>query len=166
MVFVDDLAGLAFLALASAVPQGGVDHSRIAASKVEQPAAATCHRQLTTTDTKDVRISGMLVQRRTYGPPNYGENPKTDLRLSYWVLRLDYPVTVLTGVDIGMPSQTVTAREMQIRLGSGLKDLTSFRGKHVIVQGQAATQVFATDMTPVVFDGSSMVVGGPIPCEG
>jgi hypothetical protein len=163
MPVVNIFAGLAILAFAPAVGDAG-GHSRVAAAN--HAADAVCHRQETTENTKDIRISGKLVRRMTYGPPNYGETPKTDSRYPYWVVKLDYPISVITGADIGMPSQIVTAREMQIRLGSGLRDLASFRGKHVIVQGQLATQVFAADMTPVVFDGSSMVAGGPIPCEG
>jgi hypothetical protein len=163
MSIVNIVAGLAFIALAPSV-DGGADHSQMAAAS--HAASATCHRRVTTANMKDIRISGILVLRMTYGPPNYGENPKTDSRFAYWVVKLDYPIAVITGIDIGMPSQMVTAREMQIRRRPGLVDVGPFRGKHVIVQGVVGTQEFAEDMTPVIIDASSMVAGGPIPCKG
>ena len=140
------------------------DHHQVAVASHARDAV--CHRRDSTESMKEIRISGILVRRMTYGPPYYGEKSKTEPRYPYWVVKLDYPIAIITGVDIGMPSQTLTVREMQIRRGSGIEDMAPFQGKHVIVQGSIATWVFPMDMTPVVIDGSSIVAGGPIPCAG
>jgi len=42
-----------------------------------------------------VTLTGRLVYRTFYGPPNYGENPKTDSRETQPILILDAPVDVI-----------------------------------------------------------------------
>ncbi|HWF63942.1 MAG TPA: hypothetical protein VN685_04955 [Rhizomicrobium sp.] len=163
MPIVNFLTGIAILASA---PAAGDGHSKVPVTS-HAVAVAACHRQATTANKKDIRISGVLVRRAAFGPPNYGENPKTDSRLAYWVVELDVPIKVITGLDIDVPSQTITVHEMQILRGPGLReDVDSFRGMHVVVRGVIGTQVFAQDMTPVNIVASNITAGGPIPCEG
>jgi len=47
-----------------------------------------------------VTLTGRVVTRTFYGPPNYGENPKTDSKESQYILLLDSPIDVIaTGND-------------------------------------------------------------------
>lgn len=102
-----------------------------------------------------------------WGPPNFGEHPKTDSRFPVWIIKLDYPITVITGLDIGAPKQTVLALEIQIQLGSRMGDMRpGLLGKHVVAQGRVHTQVFPSDTTPVVIDASDVRIGSPLPCNG
>lgn len=43
-----------------------------------------------------VAVTGKVVSRTFYGPPGYGENPKTDSRESQYLLLLDRPIDVLS----------------------------------------------------------------------
>jgi hypothetical protein len=45
-----------------------------------------------------IHMNGTLVKRRFFGPPNFGENPKTDERVSVYVFR---PARPLLPCDIG-----------------------------------------------------------------
>lgn len=40
----------------------------------------------------EVRLQGHVVLRTFYGPPGYGENPKTDSRETQAILKLDRPI--------------------------------------------------------------------------
>ena len=42
-----------------------------------------------------VSITGTIVSRTFFGPPNYGENPKTDSKESQYILVLDTPIDVV-----------------------------------------------------------------------
>lgn len=83
-------------------------------------------------ETGNVTVTGRIVFRTFYGPPNYGENPKTDSRETQAILLLDSPIDVIgTSTD----DFNVTER--------GVKELTlvwdqplrPLRGKRVIAQG-------------------------------
>src|SRR5260370_19055860 len=43
-----------------------------------------------------VTLTGSVVYRTFYGPPNYGENPKTDSRETQDILLLDFAVDVIS----------------------------------------------------------------------
>ena len=57
-----------------------------------------------------VTLTGLLVSRTFYGPPNYGENPKTDTKESQYILILDSPVNV-----IGDPNSPINRTEQGIK---------------------------------------------------
>ena len=48
--------------------------------------------------------------RTFYGPPNYGENPKTDSKESQYVLLLDSPIDV-----VGSKEDVITQTEREVR---------------------------------------------------
>jgi hypothetical protein len=49
--------------------------------------------------TEKVTLTGKVVSRTFYGPPNYGENPRTDSRESQYVLLLDSAIDVVASKD-------------------------------------------------------------------
>lgn len=114
---------------------------------------------------QDSMISGKLVRRMVWGPPNYGEDPKTDAQYHAWFVILDDPIRVMTGPDIGDPPEPTIAREIQIRWGSRDEDgYFKYSGRHVVVRGRLFTQVFPGDHTPVVMEASALGSGPAIHC--
>lgn len=103
-------------------------------------------------------LSGRLVQRLIWGPPNFGENPKTDRRYAIWVLKLRYAVPVLTDSEFKKdvqgeaPRRPVWIRDMQlIPQNAGILDvLNSQLGRMITVVGSLWTAEAPAEATPVV----------------
>ena len=47
----------------------------------------------------EIVLEGQLNQKLIWGPPNFGENPKTDRRYAIWLLSLRYSVPVLINTE-------------------------------------------------------------------
>ncbi|CAN5187742.1 hypothetical protein BH11PSE11_BH11PSE11_19770 [soil metagenome] len=80
-----------------------------------------------------VSLEGRVSLRKFYGPPGYGESPKTDARETQAVLILDKPVCTLAGQEDYAEAET---GQKQITLGgaAGIK-LAAFSGKRVVARG-------------------------------
>jgi hypothetical protein len=59
-------------------------------------------------------VAGTVHRTMFYGPPNFGENPKTDERGFYPVLQLDRPLHMCADHDETVSADPVTSREMQM----------------------------------------------------
>jgi hypothetical protein len=82
-----------------------------------------------------VELKGTLTLRRYYGPPNYGENPKTDTKEAMFILILSQPVNVRGNPDpkAGFDRQSVkNIRRIQLVITMPYKE---FIGKKVLVKG-------------------------------
>jgi len=82
-----------------------------------------------------VELRGKLITKWYYGPPNYGENPKTDSRELLPFLVLDRPVNVRGNPDPdSWPDQVSVehVRTMELVLTLPHKNMI---GKNVIVKG-------------------------------
>jgi hypothetical protein len=83
-----------------------------------------------------VELRGKLITRMYYGPPNYGENPKTDSKEVLPFLVLSKPVNVRGYPDpnAGPPEQVTVenVRRMELVLTLPHKNMI---GKNVIVTG-------------------------------
>lgn len=126
--------------------------------------AKTCKFSISEGTDPDAMISGKLVRRMVWGPPNYGENPRTDAQYHAWFVVLDDAVRVMTGPDIGAPPKLTIAREIQIRWAGGQDSYFKFGNTHVVVRGKLFTQVFPGDHTPVVIEASALGSGPAIHC--
>lgn len=126
--------------------------------------AKTCKFSISGRTDPDAMISGQLVRRMVWGPPNYGEDPKTDKRYHAWFVVLDDPVRVMTGADIGAQPKLTIAREIQIRWADGQNSYFKFNNTHVVVRGKLFTQIFPGDHTPVVIEASAVGSGSAIHC--
>ncbi|HEX6189023.1 MAG TPA: DUF4431 domain-containing protein [Pyrinomonadaceae bacterium] len=84
-------------------------------------------------ETENVSLTGRLVYRTFYGPPNYGETPKEDSRETQPILLLDSAVDV-----IGTPNDdfNVTERGVKSITLVSTRALRPFVGKRVTVQGK------------------------------
>jgi Domain of unknown function (DUF4431) len=102
---------------------------------VAHPTATQAQRWLSY-EPETVELNGRLVIQSRYGPPNYGEDPKTDQKVKIAVLVLKNPVRVRPSQGDGYNSQPVY-RTTQIQLafidsGTVYKNLI---GKNVVVTG-------------------------------
>lgn len=110
-------------------------------------------------------LSGKLTRRLVWGPPNYGEDPKTDSQYHLWFLELDHPISVATGRDFGLPEKQVSMKEIQLSSGSRVgPPQLKLQGAHVLVAGRLDTQMFPTDRTPAVIDAASVTISNRIAC--
>ena len=82
-----------------------------------------------------VELRGKLTTKMYYGPPNYGENPKTDSKEVFFILLLSKPVNVRGNPDPAGPEDQVSVenvRRMELVLRIPHKNML---GKNVTVKG-------------------------------
>ena len=100
-----------------------------------------------------VELDGQLVVQSKYGPPNFGEQPKTDQKVSVPVLLLRDRVSVLGDDGDGHNSKTVHGvRQVQLAFDSNTSHKTLI-GKQVVVTGSlfhAHTGHHYTDVVLIV----------------
>ena len=80
-----------------------------------------------------VELIGTVRLQTFFGPPNYGEDPKTDARETQTVLVLDHPICVS---DDPKNQQSAEQDQQQITLVPlGRQQLSSYAGQRITVQG-------------------------------
>lgn len=84
-----------------------------------------------------VELKGILSVETFFGPPNFGENPKSDSQEKAWILSLDKPINVRgrTGPDVAYEYEGVSVedvRKLQLVLPKPHRELI---GMKVIVKG-------------------------------
>jgi hypothetical protein len=79
-------------------------------------------------------LVGRLVKRTFFGPPGYGENPKTDSRETQAVLVLDSPACASRGAELGDEPES-NQREVTLVAGDGVVFGPSV-GKRIAVSGE------------------------------
>jgi hypothetical protein len=139
-----------------------------AASTIEAAQGQAACKKLFSADGQTiVKLSGHLINREVWGPPNFGEHPDKDEKISVWIIELDQPVIVEINADIGLKPEKITVGEIQIkrRLGSA-HGYDDFLRAHVVVTGNLQTQTEYDDTTPVVLDSEVVRLGGKIGCDG
>jgi hypothetical protein len=99
---------------------------------------------------KVVILEGTLVEDHDYGPPNYGENPETDSKVTYCIICLDKPIDVRT--DLTNPVDTDTIKgirkiKLEIFPFADIKDVV---GKRVAVKGKLRQHIWGHDYTRVI----------------
>jgi hypothetical protein len=128
-------------------------------------AAKICRMTITSGEDPDALISGTVMERKVWGPPNFGEHPKTDSRYRVWIIALDEPIRVTINNEPGHEPERVVAREVQFRGGViAVPDYSSLTGKHLVVRGQLAEQLWETDHTRIVIEAKSVAPGLAIHC--
>lgn len=104
---------------------------------------------------EEIKLSGYLEVRTFFGPPNYGENPKTDSRLVQTLLFLDNPICTKASQDeMGEKDQP----EVTLRTESASPALAGLAGKHVTVTGRLEHAETGHDNTPLIL--SSVKLAG------
>lgn len=83
-----------------------------------------------------VELAGQLVLQSKYGPPNFGEQPNTDQKVSVPVLLLRDRVSVLGDQGDGHNAKTVYGvRQVQLAFKSSETSHKTLIGKQVVVTG-------------------------------
>lgn len=103
-----------------------------------------------------VELRGKLITKWYYGPPNYGEDPKTDSRELLPVLLLSKPVNVRGNSDPAGPEEQVSVehvRKMELVLTIPHKNMI---GKNVIVKGTLFHGFTGHHHTDVLMDVQSI----------
>jgi Domain of unknown function (DUF4431) len=102
---------------------------------VAHPTATQAQRWLSY-EPQTVELDGRLVLQSRYGPPNYGEQPKTDQKVKVPVLVLKNPVHVLANQEDGYNSQPVYwATQIQLAFVDNGTAYNNLIGKPVVVTG-------------------------------
>jgi hypothetical protein len=81
-----------------------------------------------------VSFRGELLVKKYFGPPDFGENPKTDSKENSWILSLSEPINVQAkeGADPLAGPSSKGVKELQLVLSVPRRDLM---GKMVFVAG-------------------------------
>ncbi|MCU1266970.1 MAG: hypothetical protein JWM21_3288 [Acidobacteria bacterium] len=113
-----------------------------------------------------VELKGRLTVRRKYGPPNYGEQPKTDAKVTVPVLVLAKPVSVRgTPGDAQNAMSVKGTRQIQLTFSDLETPYKQFIGKNIVVKGTLFHAFSGHHYTDVVMavgsiEGDKKKVGG------
>jgi len=84
-------------------------------------------------------IKGTLIKKQFYGSPNYGETPEKDEKVWVYLLKTDYPISVMASanqLDPETADQTVTGiTEIQVYSNDSNLDFKPRENKRITLQG-------------------------------
>jgi hypothetical protein len=98
-----------------------------------------------------VELSGVLQSETHWGPPNFGESPKTDSKFVAFVLNADYEFEIVKGVEFADPTK-IKIKRIQLFFPSreySRKAVNSMKGRHIHVRGSVWTAKTPGDVTDV-----------------
>ena len=103
-----------------------------------------------------VTLSGLLATRKRWGPPGWGESPRSDARVTILVLRLPNAITVKPTADAEAKNsfslETVRhVREIQLYVKDHAAGLKLAR-QRATVEGILNERIVGGDYTPVTMD--------------
>lgn len=100
------------------------------------PPTATQAQRWLSYEPQTVELDGRLVIQSKFGPPNYGEEPKTDQKVKIPVLVLKYPVSVRASQEDGPNSEPVyRIKQIQLAFNDSGTTHKNLIGKNVVVTG-------------------------------
>jgi hypothetical protein len=106
---------------------------------------------------KEVTLTGELIERTYWGPPNWGEQPATDRLEEAWILVLDAPACVMadhTNQNNDQPEFNVIVMQLVVTdtgpHNEYLKQVENFVGRRVTVTGALEHAVTGHNRTPVM----------------
>src|SRR6266478_2042272 len=101
-----------------------------------QPARSWCGTAFATGINVPVTLTGVVTHQVEWGPPGFGENPRTDSSFVAWILNLDFSIPVVVDDGPGMPPKTITLGKLQLRgMQADTVGYDEFLGRHVSAQG-------------------------------
>ena len=109
-------------------------------------------------DLQKVALTGTVVLRTFYGPPNYGEDPKTDTKESQWILILDAPIDVIG--DKENETERGVRQITLVVLDFKANPVEPSRGKRVTVEGTLFHANTGHHHTKVLITVSSLAAAG------
>jgi hypothetical protein len=114
-----------------------------------------------------IELSGTLYREPHFGPPGYGEHPRTDRKDRIAILRLDAPMRVNLPLTDFHEAGIITVKEVQIVPAKpGALDAAGLSGKHVVIKGQLFEPNGDDHVRDILIFAASGQVGGRIACNG
>jgi len=114
-------------------------------------------------------LAGVLSKQVVWGPPNFGENPKTDQQVPVWILSLEYPVPVQINTEFTASRKVIRIKKLQLHVEGGpLDEISSHLGRRTVVTGSLWTAVGPAEVTPVTMNVVSVEAQGTLipTCDG
>jgi hypothetical protein len=113
-------------------------------------------------DTPGIHLEGVLIERKVYGPPGYGETPARDARATILVLKLSRPISVEAAANADAsksanldPAKNV--RELQLFVDQSQRaDVRKLVGRVVIATGTLNESITASQYTKVWLDAQTV----------
>ena len=107
---------------------------------------------------KKATLTGTLIVKNFYGPPNYGETPKQDKIERHYVLKLDKKIDVISlgdteGFDI---DSEYGVEIIQITFTTKESIIKSFKNKKIQMTGILFPSINAQQHTPVMIEVKSI----------
>lgn len=100
-----------------------------------------------------IELEGKITEEWKYGPPNFGENPKTDAKVRVAVLILSKPVSVRGKPQDPINTESVEGiRRIQLHVFDLKTPLKQFIGRRVVVNGTLFHAHTGGHYTDVVMD--------------
>ncbi len=106
-------------------------------------------------------ITGTLVEKQFYGPPNYGETPEMDKKVKVMILKPDYPINVFARIDqtdIETANKTIRGTtDLQTYTLNKTMDLSSYLNKKITLQGTLMQAQSGGHYTPIVLKVNTII---------
>ena len=104
-------------------------------------------------DNKTSVFIGTLARKEVFGPPNYGETPKTDQVLTYYVLDLPIMITVdFESIDNPEIKNQKSTSYLQLAGSFNAAELSKLVGQKVSIQGKLFPATSGHHITPILLD--------------
>ena len=103
-----------------------------------------------------VELEGKVITEQKYGPPNYGQNPKTDQKVTVAILVLRDPIDVLATPGDAVNTQVNGVTRIQLVFTDGKTVDKQLIGKDVLVKGKLFHSHTGHHYTDVLIDVSSI----------
>lgn len=109
---------------------------------------------------QQVKLRGTIAEEKSYGPPNYGEDPNIDKIEKYYILKLDDPINVKGKTNSKLNSETeLNISEIQLSINWDNKnnilpngDIANILNKKVSVKGTLFHSVTGHHHTKVLLN--------------
>jgi hypothetical protein len=125
-------------------------------------ALCTQAQSISRPENKPISLDGTIRLVHGFGPPGYGESPKSDAHVTYWAIETDMPVTVIS--DQPDFDCSPTKRLNLFFTGMALEPLmklpaAKWRGQRVTVHGKIHCAETAGEMTSIYMDVETIEAG-------
>lgn len=106
-------------------------------------------------------ICGILRHETRWGPPNFGENKKTDSKFIVWIVSMQKSVNISAGKETGKPTvERLSEIQLSIPVSKyPIQRLQRLDGKIVRASGTLWTATSQGDVTSVVMALSEISLG-------
>lgn len=98
-----------------------------------------------------VELLGTLIEKVYYGPPGYGENPKTDSKEHAAILQLSKPIKVVAGKGDKFNETRDKVKEVQVINIKGIS-LSMYFQKKIKVTGKLSSAITGHHHTDVLIE--------------